>query len=188
VRSTCTFGPLLVAALRCVGVMLILVALVAPDLAAALGPKAPAQPSLAVAPPVSHDDEGGACGDDEETFEELIDCGADLEVRLDEPWAIALLRTTEVRMTAQQCQELLTDIWSQQSCSASGRDCGKVLAGGVQTSGFELVSSSASGHVSLAAHGLAGASSRRLGRPTDERIPRLHDLLPPVPPPRLATR
>jgi hypothetical protein len=179
---------LLAATLRFVGMLMILAALVVPDLAAAFGAEAPAQPSLDVAPPVQqHEHDGGACGE-EEAVEELIDCGADLEARLGEPWAIALLRTTEVRMTEQQCQELLADIWSEQSCSISGRECGKVLAGGIQTSGFELVSSGASGHVSGAAHELASASVRRLGRPADERMPKLPDLLPPVPPPKLATR
>ena len=186
VRSACTFGPVLAAALRVVGTMLILLGLLGPNLAAALGAPPVVQPDSPPAEAVQvHEDEGGACGEDEESFEELIDCGADLEARLDEPWAIALLRTTEVRMTARQCEELLADIWSQQSCSASGRECGKLNAGGVQPSGLEIVSSSASGHVALAAHGLDAAAARRLGRPADERMPKLRDLLPPVPPPKL---
>jgi hypothetical protein len=174
------------AALRLVGAMLILLGVLAPNLAAALGASPTVQPSSPSAPTVQvHEDEGGACGEDEESYEELIDCGSDLEARLDEPWAIALLRTTEVRMTAHQCEELLADIWSQQSCSASGRECGKLNAGGVQPSGLEIASSSASGHVSLVVHGIDAAVARRLGRPADERMPKLRDLLPPVPPPKL---
>jgi hypothetical protein len=172
--------------------MLILLGLLAPNLADALGARVDAQevgqPSPSDPIVQEHAYEDGACGDeDEESYEELIDCGADLDAHLDEPWTIALLRTTEVRMTAQQCEELLADIWSQQSCSASGRECGKLNAGGVQPSGLELVSSSASGHASLAADGLDAASARRLGWPADELMPKLRDLLPPVPPPKLVT-
>ena len=185
-RSACTFGRLSAAALRLLGALLILLGLLAPGLASALGSEPTVQPSPA-ADVQEPEDYGGACGDEDEELEELIDCGADLDSRLDEPWAIALLRTTEVRMTAQQCEELLTDIWSQQSCSASGRECGKLFAGGVQPPGFEIASSSASGHMAVAAQGLEGAAARRLGRPTDERMPKLRDLLPPVPPPKLVS-
>lgn len=183
VRSACTFGPLMAFALRTIGLLLILLGLLVPGLASALEPKLDVQ----VSPPpklLALDDEGGACGEDEE-FEELIDCGSDIDGHFAEPLAIALLRTTEVLVTARQCEELLADIWSRQSCSASGRECGKLLAGGVHPSGLELLSSSASGHVSVAALGLGASSLRRLGRPLDERMPKLADLMPPVPPPKL---
>jgi hypothetical protein len=169
--------------------MLILVALLVPGLVSASTARVE-QPNAPIADAGwehRHWDEG-ACGEDEETLEELIDCGAELDVRLDEPLAIALLRTTEMRMTAQQCEELLADIWSRQSCSVSGRECGKLFAGGVVAPGLEIVSSSASGHVTLGADALAGAQARRLARPGDERMPKLRDLSPPVPPPRLALR
>jgi hypothetical protein len=181
---------LLAAALRWFGALLILLALLAPDLAAAIGPEPVAQPRSGLAAEYDYEGDDGACGEHEDdeseaSVEELIDCGSDLDAHLDEPWAIALLRTNEVRMTAQQCQELLVDLWSQQSCSAAGRECGNLLAGTVQTTGLEIVSSSASGHVTVAAPGLDAASVRRLGRPIDERMPKLRDLLPPVPPPKL---
>lgn len=191
VRSACTLRPVLASALRLipplVGALLILLGLLAPDLASALGTKPDLQPAPQVAVQ-EHEYDGGACGeDDEESFEELIDCGANLDAHLDEPWAIALLRTHEVRMTSQQCEELLADIWSQQRCSAGGSECGKLLAGSVQPTGLEIVSSSATGHVGLGSHDLDGASARRLARPADQRMPKLRDLLPPVPPPKLVT-
>src|SRR5690606_26015444 len=130
----------------------------------------------------------GACGEEQETLEELIDCGAELDARLDEPLAIALLRTTEVRMTSQQCEELLTDIWSRQSCSLAGRECGNLFAGGVVPPGLELASSSTSGQLSALVDGPLAADGRRLGRPLDERMPKLPDLSPPVPPPKLVLR
>jgi hypothetical protein len=192
VRVACTDWPVWAARLRAIGgtigAMLILVALLVPGLVSASTPVEQPKAPIAEAHHWASNWDGGACGEDEEDFEELIDCGAELDVRLDEPLAIALLRTTEVRMTAQQCEELLADIWSRQSCSASGRECGKLFAGGVVAPGLEIVSSSASGHLTFGGDALAGAQGRRLARPSDERMPKLRDLLPPVPPPRLGLR
>jgi hypothetical protein len=180
------------ATLRVFGAMLILapllVALLAPSLAAAFmgEPSGPHNVAGAGANEFERgsDYEGGACGEDEE-FEELIDCGADLEAHLDEPFAIAVLRSTEVRTTKQQCEELLADIWERQSCSADNRECGKLIPAGMPGPGPKLAGSSISAHTMLASLGLADAQARRLGPPTDERMPKLRDLSPPVPPPRL---
>jgi hypothetical protein len=171
-------------ALRSLGMMLILVALMLPTIVSAA---APVEQRAAAIAQVPHFD-GGACGEDEEDFEELIDCGAELDARLDEPLAIALLRTTEVRMTAQQCEELIADIWSRESCSASGRECGKLFKGGVTAPGLELVASGASGQVAPGNDRLADAQSRRLAHSSEDSLPKLRDLSPPVPPPRLELR
>lgn len=154
-------------------------------------------PGLAIAEPEtarptdsrSNDDvwdseEGGACGEDEAS-EELIDCGAELDARLDEPFAIALLRNTKVRTTKQQCEELLADIWARQTCSAEARECGQMLPAAPPGPGPKLASSSSSARSTFAVLGLAGPSVERLGPPSDERLPKLRDLAPPVPPPKL---
>ncbi|MFO7563949.1 MAG: hypothetical protein R6X02_14980 [Enhygromyxa sp.] len=180
-RVACTTWPSWAAALRSIGALLILVTMLVPGLVSA---SAPLEQPRAPIVEVPHWD-GGACGDDEEDLEELIDCGAELDARLDEPLAIALLRTTELRMSAQQCEELLADIWSRQSCAASGRECGRLYTGGIAPPGFEIASSSVSGHVAAGADALAGAQLRGLARPGDEPMPKLRDLSPPVPPPRL---
>lgn len=188
VRVACKARPVWAAALRALGGLLILVALLAPGLASAWSAQPVVQPS---APPTEPEivEDDGACGEEQETYyEELVDCGAELDAKLDEPLAIALLRTTEVRMTSQQCEELLADIWSRQSCTIAGRECGKLFAGGVAAPGLELVSSSASGHVSALADGMDPAQVRRLARPLDQRMPKLPDLSPPVPPPKLVLR
>ncbi len=172
-------------ALRFVGVMLIVLAVLAPSLAAAFGTEPPARPELR--DPAFADADGGACGEDEES-EELIDCGSDLDARLDEPFAIAVLRKTEVRVTRQQCEDLLADIWDRQACSADSHECGTMIPGGMPGPGPKLATSSSSGHDGFAALGLGRVQVRRLGLPTDERMPRLRDLSPPVPPPKLVAR
>ena len=137
--------------------------------------------------PVELEQDGGACGEDEE-LEELIDCGSDLEARLDEPYAITVLRKTEVRTTQAQCEDLLADIWARQTCSASSRECGKLLPGATPGPGPKLAGSSASGHAHTLVTGIADADARRLGAWPESRMPKPRDLLPPVPPPKLAAR
>lgn len=176
-------GPSWAVALRSLGALLILALLLLPGLSSARD-VSPPEPSLVEIP---HWD-GGACGEDEDTIEELIDCGAGLQARFDEPLAIALLRVSKIRMTARQCEELLADIWAQQRCTMSGRECGKLLAGGIVPTSFDLWSSSASGHPTAAADEPLGAQVRRLGRPADARMPKFRDLAPPVPPPKLELR
>jgi hypothetical protein len=169
--------------------MLILLALVVPDLAAAFGvePTASADPRNSASDAAVAPIDGGACGEDED-FEELIDCGSDLDARFDEPFAIAVLRKTEVRTTREQCEDLLADIWDRQTCSAEGRECGTMIPGGMPAPGPELATSSSSGATGFASVDLGSGKARRLGPPGDERMPKLRDLLPPVPPPKLAAR
>lgn len=176
--------PIGAAVLRVVGALLILMTLVVPDLAAALGVEsAPTDPRDSAHADLFDDIDGGACSDEE--LEELIDCGSDLEARIGEPLAIALLRTTQVRTTREQCKDLLADIWDRQSCSAEGRECGTMIPGGMPSPPPKLASSSSSAHAGLAALDLDGVELRRLGPPIDERMPKLRDLSPPVPPPKL---
>lgn len=201
-RAISTAGPARPARLgrivglgRMLGALLLLLALVVPELAlgalglASLEAGAHAQGSeTSSRSRGSFADEGGSCGDDSlpgKDGEELFDCGSQLEARLGEPLVIALLRSTEVRTTKQKCEELLADIWSEQSCSADGRDCGKLVPGAPVGPGPELVSSSSSAHSSFASLGFGAASSRRLALPTDDRLPKPRDLQPPVPPPKL---
>jgi hypothetical protein len=197
VRISIAARPL-VAALRSCGALLILIALILPSVLVANA--STPSPNLRIDPiglvdsgtgeaervPVSGDE--GECDGESSHSEELIDCGSDLEVRLGEPLAITLLRRFEVRTTQEQCRDLLAEIWEQESCTAQGRECGKLLPGAIPHSPPKLSSSSASGQIVTAWFELDPASSRRLGRPTDERMPKLRDLSPPVPPPRLAAR
>jgi hypothetical protein len=131
--------------------------------------------------------EADACGEDEE-FEELIDCGADLVAELDEPYAITVLRKTEVRTTREQCEELLADIWARQTCTAGGRECGKLLPGAMPSPGPKLATGSSSGQTFASFADLDDADVRRLGFAAESRMPKSRDLLPPVPPPKLAAR
>ncbi len=184
-RVACTLRPRVAAALRALGTMLILVGLLAPSLAAAFVGTPGSQSRAHVAVDVLGSEfDGGACGE-EEQLEELIDCGADLEARADEPFAIAVLRSTELRTTKQQCQELLADIWARQSCSIEGRECGTMNRGGLPGPAPELLSSSSSAHAGLAALGIDEAPVRRLAAPAAERMPKLPELSPPTPPPKL---
>jgi hypothetical protein len=134
----------------------------------------------------STDDDGGACGEDPQV--ESLDCSDMLDgmdQRLDEPFAIALLRTVELYMSEQACTQLLADIWSQQSCQAQGRDCGKMNSGAPPGPAPKLASSSASAQSIWAGLGLGHADIRRHRRGTNVRGPTSRDLQPPVPPPRL---
>jgi len=162
------------------GALLLLLALIVPDLAFGRVEQA------AKAAPADdwYAEDGGACGEDE-IGEELYDCGSELDARFGEPLAIALLRSTVVRTTKEQCEELLADIWSRQGCSADGRDCGKLVPGVPFGPAPKLVSSSSSAQSWVAALSCAAATVRRLGLPTDDRLPSLRDLQPPVPPPKL---
>ena len=180
--------PMLAIALRVLGAAVILVALVFPRVGAqaATTPEQAKPIASAAAHTAGADDEGGACGEDLQ--EESIDCGArldEMDQRLDEPFSIALLRTVELHMSEQACTELLADIWSQQSCEAQGRECGKMNSGAPPGPAPKLASSSSSAQSIWAGLGLGGASSNRLGRGTKVRGPNSRDLQPPVPPPRL---
>jgi hypothetical protein len=169
--------------LRLLGAVAVLFALVVPSFALgdASGNQPRVQPDFEVG-----DEDGGACSEDE--ADELIDCGAGLDRRFDEPLAITLLRSTVVRTTKQRCEELLLDIWSRETCSVQGRDCGKLLPRAPASPGPKLASSSTSASASMAGFELDGPSARRLGPPSDDRLPKLPDLQPPVPPPKLPLR
>lgn len=171
-----------------------MIALVAVVLMLALPLSAGARPSVhpglanastRTAPPAFGHQDGGSCSEADET-PELIECAADIEWSLDEPLAISLMRSFDVRMSEAECDELLRDIWSQQICEAGSRDCGKIDAGAPPAPTPRVVSSSSSARVSLEQLGLTGASSRRLALERQAFAPNSRDLPPPVPPPKLA--
>jgi hypothetical protein len=179
---------MLAIALRVLGAALLLVALMVPRAQAQAATTPGVAKQLATTPVVSGhaDDDGGACGEDLQ--EESINCSAwldDMDQQIDEPLSIALLRTVELHMTEQACTELLTNIWSRESCEVEGRDCGKINSGGPPPPAPKLASSSSSAQSIWAGLGLDGAAARRLARGTDVRGPSSRDLQPPVPPPRL---
>jgi hypothetical protein len=180
---------MLAIALRVLGAALILAALLFPraEAQAAQTPIATRAAPHALA--ADDDDDGGECGEHQQV--ESIDCGDKLtsvDPRPDEPFAIALLRTVELhtlKMSERACTELLTDIWSQESCQAQGRECGKIHTGAPPGPGPKLASSSSSAQSIWAGLGLCGANARPLARSTNVRGPSSRDLEPPVPPPRL---
>ena len=191
---------MLAIALRVLGAALILASLVIPRAGAQAAPAAAPvsvavlgigigmpmpMPGMPMSIPGPSDD-GDACGEDPQ--EESLDCSAMLdgvEPRLDEPFAIALLRTVELYMSERACTQLLADIWSQQSCQAQGRDCGKINSGAPPGPAPKLASSSASAQSIWAGLGVGRADVRRHARGTNVRGPTSRDLQPPVPPPRL---
>ncbi|WP_106392388.1 hypothetical protein [Enhygromyxa salina] len=172
-------GRSLSAVLRLLGAGLMLLALLVPRAEAEAA--APSAEYLPYGQGVHG--EGGACGESQQ--EELVDCGASLHEMLDEPLAIALLRALDVRMTEKACNDLLADIWAQQSCQAEGRDCGKMNSAAPAPPAPKLASSSSSARSSWATIGLAGDDARSPGFNTQLRGPSSRDLQPPVPPPRL---
>jgi hypothetical protein len=179
---------MLAIALQVLGAVLLLVALVFPQAAAEAATTPSVVKRLATTTTISghDDDDGGACGEDLQ--EESINCSGwldDMDQRIDEPFSITLLRTVELHMTERACTELLTDIWSRESCEAQGRECGKINTGAPPPPAPKLASSSSSAQSIWAGLGLGGAATRRLARGTDVRGPSSRDLQPPVPPPRL---
>lgn len=184
--------PVLAIALRVLGAALILASLVFPRAGAqaaqtptVVNTSTSAAHSRGFSTSAITDDDGGACGEDPQV--ESIDCGAkldELDERLDEPFAIALLRTFELQMSEQACTELLADIWSQQSCEAQGRECGKMNSGTPPGPAPKLASSSSSAQSIWAGLGLGDAAPQGFGR-SDVQGPNSRDLQPPVPPPRL---
>lgn len=161
-----------------------LLALVLPDLAIAEPETQAAADRLVDDDGVWDSADGGACGDDED-HEELIDCGAELDALLDEAFGVSRSRSITLRTTREQCEELLADIWARQICSAGARDCGKVLPAAPPGPGPKLASSSSSARSTVLVLGFDSPPVRRLGPPVDERLPKLRDLAPPVPPPKL---
>ncbi|PRQ04960.1 hypothetical protein [Enhygromyxa salina] len=193
---------MLAIALRVLGAALILVALVFPRAEARAG-QASASPT-AGAPQLNLGEDGGECGEDPQV--ETIDCGdklAQMDRRLDEPLVITLLRavarptsnestdsssltdSSMFNMSERACTELLIDIWSQESCAAQSRECGKINTGAPPGPAPKLASSSSSAQSFLAGLALGGAAARRLGRHVSVAGPSSRDLEPPVPPPRL---
>lgn len=166
-------------ALRLLGSLLILAGLLIPQGSA----EAAGAPTHRAAVADRSGDGGGACGETEQ--EELVDCGASLERALGEPFAIALLRELEVRMSEQSCTELLFDIWSQQICEGQGRECGKMNSGTPPGPSPRLASSSSSARSSWASHDLGPEPVRDLDRGVGPRGPSSRDIEPPVPPPKL---
>ncbi|KIG15007.1 hypothetical protein DB30_06039 [Enhygromyxa salina] len=177
------------------GAALILVSLVFPRASAqAAKPSSAAAPSHSASmrpalPILVSEDDGGECGADPQV--ETIDCGdklAHMEPRIDEPFIMTLLRAVELQssnMSEQACTELLTDIWSQESCSAQSGECGNMNTGTPPAPAPKLASSSSSAQSIWSGLGLGGAGSRRLGRHANVRHPSSRDLQPPVPPPRI---
>jgi hypothetical protein len=172
------------------GALAVLVALIAPDLAAALGPQTEhsveaAGTELEAAPGVEETlDESGECGTVEEQ-EELVDCGAWARPHLDEPGLITMLRAVVVRVTRHQCVDILSDIWADERCQAEGRECGKMLPHAPPPPAPKLASASAFGESRWASHEIDPEAGRRLGPRAEPRPLASRDLRPPVPPPRV---
>ena len=164
-------------ALRLLGSLLILAGLLIPRGPAEAAPAPVVQP----AHPSASFDDGGSCGEDED--EAIVDCGADLEPTIDEPFALRLLREVEVRMNERTCTDLLLDIWSQQICAGQGRECGKMNSGAPPGPGPKLASSSSSAQSSFVSLDLGEPQVRDHGF-AEVRGPTSRDIEPPVPPPR----
>jgi hypothetical protein len=129
-------------------------------------------------------DDDGACEEVDEP-QELLECGAQYDDMLDQPIVLSLLRALGVRITAEACDELLADLWSQQVCEAGSLECGKMNAGAPPGPPSKLVWSSASGHTSWASSFMPGSGSKaKLAFADRTRAFDSRDLQPPVPPPR----
>lgn len=167
------------AVLRLLGALAVLVLLALPKGEAAAAPN----PSARDKAPVAHPgDEEGACEEIEP--EEILECGAQFEPTLDEPLVISLMRSLGVRTTKDRCEELLADVWAQQVCTATSRECGKMNAGAPPAPPHEWVSSSATGHSSWSNLDVTAEAVRRLAFADRTRNFDSRDLQPPVPPPR----
>lgn len=119
--------------------------------------------------------------------QELVECAARYEPTLDEPVLVALMRDLGVEMSAAECDELLRELWSEQSCAGRGRDCGKINTGAPPAPGPRFASSSSSARAAWANLELGGPRSGGLSAwaEASEEF-RSRDLQPPLPPPKLA--
>jgi hypothetical protein len=185
-RRASRTGPTWVgrAVLRMVGILTVFVMLALPKGEAAAS--APAgrvlDRELALGGSELHADEDGACEEIEP--QELLECGAQYDDMLDQPLVLSLLRTLGIRLTADTCSELLSDLWAQQICEVGSIDCGKMNAGAPPGPPSKLLAGSASGHSSWATSGVPDTSSTRLALGDRTRAFDSRDLQPPVPPPR----
>jgi hypothetical protein len=143
--------------------------------ASAAGVRVPAMNDL-------HADEDGAC--EEVEPQELLECGAQYDDMLDQPIVLTLLRALGVTLTADVCDELLADVWTQQICEAGSIECGKLNAGAPPGPPMKLLWGSTSGHSSWASSGLPSLGASKLAFADRTRAFDSRDLQPPVPPPR----
>jgi hypothetical protein len=182
---------------RVLGLLLLLVAMLMPVRSRAAGPSevaptpAPRIPGLlpdlsADRLAVSDDDEleGGACGDEHEQAEELVDCGAELSF-FERPALLDVLGGALERMQADKCLTLLDILFEREACHRGGRECGDVLPLALPPSAIKSWSSGSSGQVSPARAALADdAAARARLRASDRHPPRPRSIAPPDRPPR----
>ena len=128
-------------------------------------------------------DEGGSCGESEESEELVIDCGAQLDRNYDEPVVIGLLRELGLEMDREACDQLLRDIYAELSCEGRGPDCGQLHSGAPPAPGPKLGMGSASAQSTFSELELGADQGRR--RALERARPlRSRSLPPPVPPPQ----
>lgn len=131
------------------------------------------------------DDEGGACGDEEEQDEELVHCGAELSL-FERPGLLGVLRESLERMQPGQCLELLDALYERESCQVGGRECGNLLPVGLPPLPAKSLTRGASGGQAwldrLAVDDADGDLA--LARASDDRAPRGRAIAPPDRPPR----
>lgn len=177
--------------LRAIGLLVLLAAVLMP---AGTRAAIPSEASLGGTLPITrgpasiaaHDDlEGGACGDEHEQVEELVDCGAELSF-FERPALLDVLGGALERMQADKCLTLLDILFEREACRNGGRECGDVLPLALPPLPIKSLSSGgSSGQVSPDRAALAddaGARARLLA--SDRHPPRPRSIAPPDRPPR----
>jgi hypothetical protein len=182
---------------RALGLLMLLVAVLMPVRTRAAGPTS-AAPATGPRIPGVHvesadrfaladDDEleGGACGDEHEQVEELVDCGAELSF-FERPALLDVLGGALERMQADKCLTLLDILFEREACHRGGRECGDVLPLALPPPAIKSLSSSAgSGQVSPTRAALADdAAARARVRASDSKSPLTRSIAPPDRPPR----
>lgn len=175
--------------LRALGLLVLLAAVLMPaPTRAAIPSEATAAAAFArgtTTTAATHDElEGGACGDEHEQVEELVDCGAELSF-FERPALLDVLGAALERMQADKCLTLLDILFEREACRRGGRECGDVLPLALPPPSIKSLSSGSSGQVSPARAALAddaGAHARL--RASDRHPPRPRSIAPPDRPPR----
>lgn len=175
--------------LRALGLLVLLAVVLMPAPTRAASPSE-ATPAVfergTTATAATHDDlEGGACGDEHEQVEELVDCGAQLSF-FERPALLDVLGGALERMQADKCLTLLDILFEREACRRGGRECGDVLPLALPPPAIKSMSSGgSSGQVSPDRAALAddaGAHARL--RASDRHPPRPRSIAPPDRPPR----
>lgn len=141
--------------------------------------------SIDAGPSSSDELDGGACGDEHEQAEELVDCGSELSF-FERPALLDVLGGALERMQADKCLTLLDILYEREACHNGGRECGDVLPLALPPLSIKSMSSGASsGQVSPARDSLAADEAARVRiRASDIQPPRPRSIAPPDRPPR----